>query len=190
MTRAGRIAKEKSGRPLTTLAGGQEGLRCQQSLSAAFLSGWPLGPAGPLGRLLPQRVLLREPSPSPGYVRAQRITGCKAYCERNAENKQQVHFDPCRAFVADELSASETRKPSPSRMNGEGRLRVDGTRQILGGPSGVTPKTRDATPTTQVSKLKFRQSGNLVDNVTTPHQSASGSNPFGSRSGSSSALLQ
>jgi hypothetical protein len=38
-------------------------------------------------------VKLREIAPSPGYVRAERIPGRKAYRERNAENKQQVHCD-------------------------------------------------------------------------------------------------
>jgi hypothetical protein len=36
---------------------------------------------------------LRELPSSPGYMRVKRITGCKACCERSAENKQQIHCD-------------------------------------------------------------------------------------------------
>ena len=36
---------------------------------------------------------LREFPSSPGNVRAKSITGCKACCERNTENKHQIHCD-------------------------------------------------------------------------------------------------
>jgi hypothetical protein len=57
-----------------------------------------------------------------------RITGCKACCERYAENKQQIHCDLAEFSL--QMTQAYLKRESPHRagMFGEGYLRVHGMR--------------------------------------------------------------
>src|SRR5262249_4701931 len=83
-------------------------------------------------RYRPRRVKLRELPSSPGYVRAKGIAGCKACCERNAENKQQIHCD--LAELSLQMTQANLKRESPTEpLFHGGCRRVDGTRQMPGG---------------------------------------------------------